>query len=303
MQNRKRKIVILIALPILIFCFLSVGLLTAQVDSTTLNDGLVGYWDFNEGSGSIANDLSSLSYDLTLSGGGWVTGKYDYGYKLNDTSYADMATTYTLSRSASSFSLWLFSDGNYQSNYGSTGIILGVNTDKYKSYFGLTNVGQTTSYAPYGETNNNGQFYAQTEYSVQKGIWVNVIVVFNSSSIAKVYTNGVLTYTSGALTYDLLFNRVGNITSDTLCSVVIDELRIYNRALSASEVTELYTLDATEPTPSPSPSPTPTPIATGIPINNIIRFTGESSAYTGILILGGLIVSLGIAVIYLRKRR
>lgn len=37
-------------------------------------DGLVGYWGFNEGTGTTAVDSSSNGYNGTISGASWTTG-------------------------------------------------------------------------------------------------------------------------------------------------------------------------------------------------------------------------------------
>ncbi|MFL2982756.1 MAG: LamG domain-containing protein [Candidatus Neomarinimicrobiota bacterium] len=46
--------------------------MTSSPSATT--SGLVGYWDFNEGSGNTVNDLSGNGNDVTVNGATWVTG-------------------------------------------------------------------------------------------------------------------------------------------------------------------------------------------------------------------------------------
>jgi len=49
-----------------------------------LDDGLVGYWSFNEGSGTIAHDYSGNGNDGTINGGAtWVAGISGYALSFD----------------------------------------------------------------------------------------------------------------------------------------------------------------------------------------------------------------------------
>lgn len=62
------------------FGFLAVlTLLAPRVDAA-----LVGYWNFNEGVGDVANDSSGLGNNATGLDSGWVPGKYGYGTVSSD---------------------------------------------------------------------------------------------------------------------------------------------------------------------------------------------------------------------------
>jgi hypothetical protein len=47
---------------------------TTTIVKADLEDGLVGYWSFNEGNGTILHDNSGNGYDGTIDGATWTTG-------------------------------------------------------------------------------------------------------------------------------------------------------------------------------------------------------------------------------------
>ena len=100
---------------------------------------------------------------------------------------------------------------------------------------------------------------------VNGGQWVLVVVTRSQGTGAKlIYVNGSLDV-SGTGTTDLL-NQNPNVVigGDPLDGVyfpgLIDDVRFYNRVLTASEIQALYT--TTLPTPSATPTITETPTAT-----------------------------------------
>jgi thermitase len=49
----------------------------------SLTSGLIGYWPYNEGTGSVAHDQSGNAYNATLSNTTWTTGLFSYGLGFN----------------------------------------------------------------------------------------------------------------------------------------------------------------------------------------------------------------------------
>ena len=74
-------------------------------------DGLVGYWKFDEGSGTTTSDASGSGYTATLqTGATWSTGKIgSHALSLNGTptSYADIATTVINTAQSFSVAAWV----------------------------------------------------------------------------------------------------------------------------------------------------------------------------------------------------
>ena len=101
------------------------------------------------------------------------------------------------------------------------------------------------------------------------GAWHQVTLTFSPANGSKIYVDGVL---SGNGTAISSFNlnapiRIGqNRTPDVNYNGLVDEVKIYNRELSATDVTELYNY-----------TPLPTLKAHG----GVIQFDGNSNIYVG----------------------
>lgn len=68
-----------------LICFVLIAsALLASTGIAALPEGLVGYWKFDEGSGTLASDSSGVGNDGTLMGGPkWVDGHLGYALELN----------------------------------------------------------------------------------------------------------------------------------------------------------------------------------------------------------------------------
>jgi len=208
-------------------------------DSTT---GLVAYWSFNEGFGTIAADSSINGWNLSLSGTyGWATGKS--GSSLNlmaldvigiTSSFPHLntltaggwfyLTTDTISSSTggSSFPMLIIRDNSWAISVSSGQIrmrIVDYRTFQWRDY--------DTGYYPTADS------------------WVHIAFSYDSSNgQLKSYINGSLsnTWDTG---YGNLWTsgepfRIGFPAGIYYWKGKIDEVRIYNRALSASEILNLY---------------------------------------------------------------
>ena len=86
------------------------------------------------------------------------------------------------------------------------------------------------------------------------GVWVHLVGVYTPSTSLKLYKNGILRETNTtsipASQFDQAINVVigsrGNLADGLFMDGLIDEVRIYNRALSASEIADQYRAGAAE---------------------------------------------------------
>ena len=65
--------------------------ITVTVNNTVTGppiQGLIGYWNFDEGAGTIAHDTSGSGYNATVNGATWVTGKINGALSFNGASNA-----------------------------------------------------------------------------------------------------------------------------------------------------------------------------------------------------------------------
>ncbi|MBI2096757.1 MAG: LamG domain-containing protein [Candidatus Sungbacteria bacterium] len=209
------------------------------------NLSLLGYWPMNEGSGSYAGDFSGNgNTGLLTSGPTWAQGRrgqalnfdgVDDRVSLEDVNAFDGLGTYTISAWVYAGSAGEGSAGRIydKRNSGATGLQLNI----------LTANGSTTVAVTHDSTTRNAQANA-----ISTRLWQHVVVTYDGSLFPKIYVNGAEVSIScsascafAGFTANAVAAQIGNTASeDGTFDGVIDEVRIYNRVLSASEVLALY---------------------------------------------------------------
>jgi hypothetical protein len=209
-------------------------------------DGLVLSFHFNEGSGTVAYDSSGNGNNGNLvNGPTWVDGKFgkalsfdgvnDY-VEANDSigtfSYLTIAAWFKLNSLPGSYATIYFNgDGS-----GGNDIHLAITSD--------------------GAIFSRADAPAECDISIRKsssglvspGNWYHVVVFDTVNDVKKVYLNGTLvqnvTYTCSIPTANYK-DEIGRAYDNSFLNNwyfngVIDEVRIYNRALSDVEIQALY---------------------------------------------------------------
>jgi hypothetical protein len=252
---------------LLYLTIITAGLIAAQAASASVivrpvfNSGLVGYWDFNEGEGSTAYDRSgNLNHGALTNmdpGTDRVDSKSGLGQAL-DFDGTDDKVNVAASASINdlnifTFSAWIKYNGTLPNNQGYIGSKAGYN----KVYLQLIDDGST-------QINRLGVFVRQdgadVEYksannAISDNTWVHVLSTYDPArgdgARIEIYVNGkplALTVASegnDSGSNDSSGNLViGSRTTDNnrVFNGSIDEVRVYNRALSADEVKRLYNI-------------------------------------------------------------
>lgn len=210
-------------------------------------DELVAYWSFNDGDGTVAIDSSDNGNDGTLvNSPAWTTGKYgnavDFAPEVED--YVEVADATSLDFGNRPFTIEVVV---YPQSFTKETVIF------YKRTNNLGNAEQTgymlfitTAGSVNMNVNQNPDVQsARTGSVIQPNTWYHIVGVVNGAN-SKVYVNGEDRTSAndidGSLNTDTIVNGfVGygnhiNHESDAK----IDELRIYNRALSENEIQQLY---------------------------------------------------------------
>jgi prepilin-type N-terminal cleavage/methylation domain-containing protein len=196
--------------------------------------GLVGYWSFDEGSGVSASDISENGHGATLhNGAAWVEGKIGSAVSFDGSNdWVELAGDFGISGSMT-ISLWFNTPSKTTNRYflddrnpGSWWFI--------KNYTG----------GACGEIAGNICFEgrvmaADSDWNVDE--WTHLVVSENSSG-AKMYINGALVDTGSGDNTSITTNlRIGTrYTNSGYFNGVIDEVRLYDRVLSDSEILRLY---------------------------------------------------------------
>jgi len=213
---------------------------SATTTAATTSSGLVAAYSFNEGAGTTVTDSSGNGVSGTLQGASWTTaGKYGNALSFNGTnSFVDLGNPSALQLTESmTVEAWVKAaaepsdDGQIVAKANeSGGWQLKTSPDTGGRTFGAKISGSSSA-----------QKYSNTVPALNT--WYHVASVYNASTRSlDVYVNGVLD--SGTLrgtvpTTQILQNvnvNIGRRTGGYYFNGIIDEVRIYNRALSATEI-------------------------------------------------------------------
>ena len=211
----------------------------------SLAQGLVGYWPFC----GNANDESGNGNNGTVNGATLTTDRFgspNSSYSFNGTSssikvnYNSIFTAYPLTLSA-----WVKTSSSQRG-----GIV--------NRYEGCLNNGYAITQGLFGEASayyysQNGSYVnldAPDIFTINNNSWRLIAVVFSNDS-AYLYSNNVLfekypfstaNPNASSTTTDLYFGKMlgGSCPPDLYFSGSLDDIAIWNRALSQSEITQLY---------------------------------------------------------------
>ncbi|HEY5220664.1 MAG TPA: LamG domain-containing protein [Candidatus Paceibacterota bacterium] len=197
--------------------------------------GLVGWWPLTEGSGTTAYDQSGSGNNGTWSGNtpnytGGKVGSYAGNFD-GSTDYVSIPYNSDLDNQNITVSAWVNSTGNSEGIFEKT-IAGNVNTE----YLLFVEGGDYKFRIEPGDVTLVGP-------PRSSGAWDNVVGVYNGSNL-MIYTGGVLrASTPASITITAgngisLIGRLGD--SIYFLSGSVDDVRVYNRALSAAEVQALY---------------------------------------------------------------
>ena len=228
---------------ILLFIF------TTFIYSASITNGLISEWSWennaNDSQGTHHGTISGATFDTGISGQAVsIDGNDDY---VKMTSGPDLRGLTSLTMTS-----WVNSDPNSGQNYSrvieigndagtSTAIVLDTNGGTSGNYIGTVRVWvHTNGSRKEVGTANNGD-----NYNYNDGLWHHLAMTYDGSQL-KLYIDGVLTETGSAT--GSIDSEVGTLigqhnflsptNSDTFGGL-IDETLVYNRALSATEISTL----------------------------------------------------------------
>ena len=200
--------------------------------------GLIGYWNFDEGSGTIAHDTSGSGYNGTVNSAVWTAGEINGALGFNGAAY--VVTPNIALGSTFSVSAWVNPAVTKQIGYGriletqyNGGLYLGTNSAGTKYKF-IVNTGV-------GSTGGCGLVFGCAEGGTITAGWHLVTATFDGT-IGTLYVDGVVvasdTFAAPAITNFPLY--VGRYyAGGGGWNGGVDDVRLYNRALTAAEVSRI----------------------------------------------------------------
>lgn len=214
-----------------------------------ITSGLIDYWTFDEGSGNTAGDSSGSGNAGTLTGGPtWTTGRVGTGALLFNATQSQYVNIPSQSVPTDfSYSAWV--------QTSQTGFIISGGLARILLIYNGCGQGMRVYFSVAG--NNPCSGAANSSATVTDGAWHQVTGV-NVGNTQVIYVDGV----AGNPGSQTLNNASGYITIgqspwNGFFTGSIDDVRIYNRALTPSEVTDLYNYTGTGTPPPPPPPPLP----------------------------------------------
>jgi hypothetical protein len=237
-----------------LFCTLIVlGIVLTSGVNADIYEGLIGWWMFDEGTGTIVTDSSGAGHDgfFVDSTPEWVPGMYGTALKFDGTDkveipdHADFHLT-----NAMSVALWMQPEGEQA---GSAKLFI-----KQKS-------GQYPYSLQYDDTAQGlfATIYAATRYDTAPhipdfpGEWAHVCFTYNGS-VLILYKDGeevARVNTSGQLQQNNLSLSIGcRLDYDQNFNGIIDDVRLFNRELSSEEVQQVMVDAPADVVTDPSPA-------------------------------------------------
>lgn len=216
-----------------------------------LTDGLIEYWNLNYNSNGVFGN-NGTDTNITYSA---ANGKIIQGAGFNGTSSFINTVSLTTLNGASAFSVsgWV--------NPSSLAAVMSIFARwDYQTQGQFTvqllTTGEIRTFICSTITDGGGHLVASTNASITTGNWVYITVVYDGSltgntNRVKIYKNGtLLTLTSSGtinatLTTPTSTFKIGKLggTVTQFFTGAIDEVGIWNRALSADEIKDLYLND------------------------------------------------------------
>ncbi|MEM0449120.1 MAG: PKD domain-containing protein [Methanomassiliicoccales archaeon] len=230
------KIVVAVLTVLLLASALNVSLISPVAGS---DSGLMGYWNFDEGSGSVAHDSSGHGFDGALIGftaNPWTTGRLGGGLAFDGYGFVDIGNHPELKPSmAITVEAWVKYDVFFLDNKGHAIISEG----EYYQSTGFM-VYQATG-SPYNRVQffictENGKFIGFSSSTLSTGVWYHLAMTYDRSFL-RLYINGYLDSTIAATgridwipEYKLLIGSTYT-ESGAKFKGTIDEVRIWNQAM------------------------------------------------------------------------
>ncbi|MHC4625709.1 MAG: LamG domain-containing protein, partial [Planctomycetota bacterium] len=252
----RKSICLILSIVVLILC--------AEPLSSRARADLIGYWKFDEGSGTIAADSAGGDNDGTLIGDGleWVEGRAGGAlsilYTDADTDAGVEFPTTGMSATAGTVAMWSYLDDPQAPTSG-------------RYFFGHTTQPQWTNrvqiYMQDADTSNPttlldiglGGTHAHDVDIVELPLeeWVHVALTWDSGAYA-VYVNGeeVAAGSYSGLTDIHPTANIGNDGSSGPYEAFVgklDEVRLYDHALDAAEIYDVMTVEPFPQASGPSP--------------------------------------------------
>jgi hypothetical protein len=226
----------------------------AQVPSYVPTTGLIGWWPFN----GNANDASGNGNNGTVNGATLTADRNSVAnkaYNFNGTSnFISINPSSQAFPNGISISIWAKISGlnsNTNCNLGCAQFLVSRSNDFSNGHFKIGYSQNTVAAGgqKFGGSINSasgaGNVNGTTAYTYPQTTWKHLVITYNNSQV-KLYINGLLNATTNYTTPItninslIYFGRHVDATYSYFVNGQLDDIGIWNRALTTCEVTNLY---------------------------------------------------------------
>jgi len=224
----------------MIFIF-SISLVFAEPSSETFLEP-VAYWSLDEGVGNITADGTGNGHEGFIYGSSWTE-----GFKEKSLSFDGVDDFVNFGNSndfdmTHSFTISLWAKGNMDRNEWQEFIYKGPYDNRHYGLRPKKDTGQV-------QLQVNGISLVTTDSSLEDDVWYHVVGVFDiNNSVAQIYINGVIEKENPSFfkqistgNDSLTISKLSDTNSEYFQGV-IDEVGIWNKALTDIQVKELYNM-------------------------------------------------------------
>jgi hypothetical protein len=213
-----------------------------RTTQTNRDADLVGHWKMEEGSGNVLIDYSGYENDATLintQGIFWIEGYDGLAIKLNGLSGRYGTVTHNPSldiRTEITISAWIRPSGRANKQ-----ILSKSGPDGYE----LSIYDQGTIEFRFNRESNGSTYRLRSNslYPTDGSTWMHVAVTFNGTK-STIYINGVedisKTYPTTVINSNTTSLQIGARNGNNRWDGDLDEVRLYKRALSPSEIASIF---------------------------------------------------------------
>jgi len=296
LRNKRKNLAFAVIITFILSTNLFLTSCSLPLTRGSLNDGLVTYYPMNEGGGSNVLDSSNNGNDGTIYNASWTTDSKD-GYALSfdgqddyleiaDANSLDLAATHSISLwiCVRDLAPWISGNGHRLT------LLKKYDTNRGYAITISDDVSQLTGVVTYFIGNSVGYKSISSNTALAEGKWYNVAVTYDGTYL-RIYINGALDVSKeiGAQGIGATANlRIGT-PYDYGFDGIIDEIRIYDRALKADEIEQLYqggagdfSISASETTLSINPGNSDISTITVTSHNGFSETVTLSSSWVGI---------------------
>ncbi len=217
--------------------------LAAVLFAGAANAELVAHWTFDDGGGNVAQDSTANANDGTIYNGSWASGVLNGALQFDGSStYAVVPNSSSLDITGSiTISAWI-KMASIPANYTSVAA-KGRGTPSYNLEF------EHLGTAKLGLVLHDGTYHVAESNPLAINTWYLITGTYDMSQM-KLYVNGNLqgvTNYSGTYTSNSEVLYIGNQWPEAgrYYNGLLDDLRIYNNAISQSEIQALVPEPAT----------------------------------------------------------